>query len=91
MMTNARLRAVAERALGRPVAHLVADTLGGSNAVSFLDLHDGDRCVLRVSPPGQGPLVAQEVWALDTARRSACRRRRCWSPTRPCATSTARI
>ncbi len=66
-LPHALVRALAERALGTAVTGVAADTLGGSNAVFFLDLRGGDRCVLRVSPPGQADLVAQEAWALGAA------------------------
>jgi len=68
-LTHALVRALAERALGTAVTGVAVDTLGGSNAVFFLDLRGGDRCVLRVSPPGQADLVAQEAWALGAAGR----------------------
>jgi len=68
-LSHALVRALAERALGTPVTRVADDTLGGSNAVFFLDLRDGDRCVLRVSPRDQADLVAQEAWALGAAGR----------------------
>ncbi len=68
-LSHALVRALAERALGTPVTRVADDTLGGSNAVFFLELRGGDRCVLRVSPRDQADLVAQEAWALGAAGR----------------------
>jgi aminoglycoside phosphotransferase (APT) family kinase protein len=62
------VRTLTERALGSPVTRITADRVGGSNAVYFVTLADSGQYVVRVSPVGRGPLVEQELWALNGAR-----------------------
>ena len=63
-----RYRALAGRALGARITGIETDRLGASNAVHFVTRSDGAQYVLRLSPSGQGDLVAQEIWALRQAR-----------------------
>jgi len=53
------------RAIGAPIAQIIADNLGASNAIYFVTLTDREQYVVRVSPVGQGDLVEQELWALN--------------------------
>ncbi len=60
--------ALTESVLGNRVTRIEKDYLGASNAVYFATLADGLHCVVRISPPDQGALLAQEIWAYTQAR-----------------------